>query len=193
MSNGNLLHVYASCMNFSQFCHKQRCLRKGEEQNLFTCSCSKNTLPTNVPDNTQEAKYWCLRLEKFIHELGKKYSLKVSLKNRFQHLLPYGDGWVLMPLAPRPWYIGSTQELHRHGFHAWSRKSDSNLTRKCHPWLSEINAPVGYKDTPTNSHSWLVNIHLRSGWVIRSVQVGSPLTITNSVNQSAATIQRHVQ
>ncbi len=65
-----------------------------------------------------------------------------------------------------------------------------------HPWLSEINAPAGYKevtDMPINHHCWLVDIRLSSGWVIRSVQVASPPTITNGVNQSAATIHRRAQ
>ena len=48
-------------------------------------------------------------------------------------------------------------------------------------------------DMPTNVHLWLVNIPLSSGLVIRSVQVGSPLTITRSPNPSATTIHGCVQ
>ncbi len=54
-----------------------------------------------------------------------------------------------------------------------------------HPWLAGLAAPVGspeVTDTPTNPHCWLVNVCLRSGWVIRSVQVESPLTITRGPN-----------
>ncbi len=54
----------------------------------------------------------------------------------------------------------------------------SPQTQTIHPWLSEINAPLGYKevtDTPTVKHNHCT------------------LTIPNGVNQSAATIHIHVQ